>query len=147
MRPPNYAEAQKRGLLATDKEQAIHTFSNGTEGHGWMEDQCCVCAYWPPEGPAGEYCALECAMMLGQVSPELVQLFGFKQRETKYGPRSGWDMSSQTCGFFKEKPDSDDGEWTPPPPPPDPNQLVLLADPTEDAVTIQNAPVQVEVPA
>ena len=138
-RPPNYADALARGLIAKEGD-AIHTFSNGTEGYGWMDCYCYECAYYPPDGPAGEYCALECALLLGEVSPDLARLFGFEQREPKYGPRDGWCMGEQSCRFFKQKEDRGDGEWTPPPPPPDPNQLVLIADPTEDAAVLATSP-------
>lgn len=45
------------------------------------------------------------------------------------------------CTAFIE--DDHDDDWESPAPP-DPNQFVLLADPTEDAATIQSAPVEIE---
>lgn len=144
-RPPSLSQAMERGLI-DGKETGFHCFSNGTEYEGWAANNCHECAYWPPEGPAGEYCALEAAMLMDWVTPELAQLFDFKEIAIPTKDGIGFPTKSD-CRFFKPKEDREDGEWTEPPPPPDPDQFVLLADPTEDAAIIQNAPVPVEVPA
>jgi hypothetical protein len=91
------------------------------------------------DGTAGEYCAFEAASLLGIVSPELATMFGWIQSETQYGPRDGWDAPKR-CAFFLKRQDGDD---SPPPAPPDPAQLVLLADPTEDAAMIRATTVTV----
>lgn len=145
-RPPTLAEASARALLA-DAGQGIHTFSNGTEWECWADPNCLTCWHWNPEC-AGEGCAFEGAALLDMVSPDLARLFGWIQ-DPEYadyvGPsdppgshRHGWD-APQACPFFRDR-TNDDGGDNPPPPDPDPQQLVLLADPTEDLALVQLSP-------
>jgi hypothetical protein len=134
MNPPTLVEAEARGLLV---EKGIHTFSNGTERCGWQECNCFDCWFWPYEGPAGEYCAFEAGIDLGEISPALARMFGWVESE-KY---PGSFEAPRECPFFKQRPEpGDNGEEILPPPPPDPNQLVLIADPNEDASVFANAP-------
>lgn len=147
-RPPTMQEAQERGLVV-DEKHGIHTFSNGTEWEGWAEGMCLSCWYWDPDC-AGGSCAFEGAALLHGVSPELARLFGFEQKNAEYGPRDGWRIAEQDCRFFKQRPEKgDDGETPPPPPDPDPRQIVLFADPSEDAamLTARNAPLEISEPA
>jgi hypothetical protein len=126
--PIDLEEAEKRGLLAPAKH-GIHTFSNSDDYFGWAGNNCHECWFYDHEGPAGEHCAFEGAALIGIVSPELAEMFGWTRHE-KY-PDS-WVRPRQ-CPFFKQRPDDDENGDTPPPPPdPDPHQLVLIADPTED---------------
>jgi hypothetical protein len=128
-KPITIEEAEERKLLALKPRTGIHTFSNGTAGYGWMDCNCFECHYYPMEGPAGELCAFEAAMMAGWVTPELAEMFGWTRSE-KY-PDS-WH-APRLCPFFKQRPDPDDnGDVPPPPPDPDPLQLVLIVDPSED---------------
>lgn len=129
MTPPTMLEADERGLLATRGED-VHTFSNGSEWDGWASANCYACTHWD-EHHAGARCAFEAAAFLHCVSPALATLFGWEQRETQYGPRSGW-RAPESCRFFGPRGDDHDDDETPAPPPPDPRQLVLFADPTED---------------
>ena len=129
-RPLTMADVEsKYPALLAGKDEAIHTFSNGTDGYGWMECNCFDCRFYEHEGNAGEYCAFEAAAMLDMVTPEMARLFGWTQHTTEYGPLSGW-RPPQQCAFFHERPENDDDDSAPPPPP-DPYQLVLIADPTE----------------
>lgn len=125
---PTLNEAEAQGLYAADGK-GIHTFSNGTSWHCWADANCYECKRYS-KYVAGEFCAFEGAALLRGVSPALAEMFGWIQRETKYGPLSGWDAPAR-CRFLLPRNGDDDD--SPPPPPPDPNQLVLIADPTEDA--------------
>lgn len=146
-KPPTMLQAEERGLVGKPftvhaRAQGIHTFSNGSEWDGWASGNCFECWYYDVEC-AGALCAFEAASFLHMVTPDLARLFGWTQRTEEYGPASGWEPP-QTCPFFRARAD-DDGDDNPPPPPPDPAQLVLIADPTEDAALITDAPVLVEV--
>ena len=147
-KPPTMAEAHARGLVAQPftkgaRQGGIHTFSNGTEWDLWAEPNCFSCRYWDKD-TAGALCAFEAAAFLDMVTPELASLFGWIQRETKYGPQSGWD-APESCRFFADREDSD-GNDIPPAPEPDPRQFVLFGDPTEDAAIFAFGPVDVPVP-
>lgn len=120
-------DAEARGLFVMP---GIHTFSNGTEHEIWAERNCYDCRFYDPD--AAGACAFEGAAMIGMVSPALAEMFGWK-RDAEY-PDS-WDAPDQ-CAFYH---DGDDD--TPDAPEPDPSQLVLLADPTEDATAITHAPI------
>lgn len=145
-------EAETRGLL-TDAKHGIHTFSNGTAWDCWASGNCFDCWHWDPD-EAGA-CAFEAAAFLGMVTPDLAQMFGWVQNPEyadyvgKSDPpgshRHGWHAPDQ-CAFFRRRTNDDEGE-NPPPPEPDPCQLVLLADPTEDAARLlaDCEPVSVEV--
>ena len=61
---------------------------------------------------------------------------------TEYAEYPGEYEAPQACRFFREQRDDTDGPQ-PRGDSPDPLQLVLLADPTEDAATITNADVEV----
>jgi hypothetical protein len=144
-RPPTLAEAAMRGLLADDS-MGIHTFSNGTEYEGWADGNCWSCWFWD-EDEAGARCAFEAAAFLDQVSPALAALYGWTERSWAWrwlGKEKGqikvpsYTPPSQ-CPFFRNRTDSD-GDDNAPPPDPDPLQLVLIADPTEDAAMVTNAP-------
>lgn len=145
-RPPDWDDAAGRGLLAKEKED-IHTFSNGTEWECWASGNCFQCLWYDIEKPFGEGCAFESAAFLGQVSPALAILFGWKQNP-KYADyqgtsdavkgRHGW-QKPDTCAFFTPRKDNN-GEDRAIPPEPDPLQLVLIADPTEVIAGIQPAP-------
>ena len=135
-KPPNMDDAVSRHMLA-EYGEGIHTFSNGTDWECWADGNCYQCAYWDAD-TMGAACAFEGAAFLDLVAPELAQLFGWIQRETKYGPRSGWD-APDSCRFFRNR-TNDDGTDYIPPPEPDPRQLVLFADPTEDAALIRETP-------
>lgn len=133
---PTAAEAAKMGLLAPEND-AVHTFSNGTEWECWASGNCFVCRRWD-EDEAGKYCAFEFAALLHHVSPDLARLFGWPydaEAEQKYGIRSAFDAPDE-CRFLLRRDNDEDRE--PPPPPPDPNQLVLIADPTEDAALLRH---------
>lgn len=133
------AAAAKLGLLA-EFEKGIHTFSNGSEWECWSSHNCDRCRHCvtDPDKP-DEACALEFGAMLGQVSPALAQLFGWTESE---GYPGSFDYP-RDCPHLKRKDERDEDEDRPAPPPPDPRQLVLIADPTEDAAVIQNAPIEV----
>ena len=135
--PPTMDEARKRGLLITNGK-AAHTFSHGTEWDLWADRNCYACAHYN-ESKMGA-CALEGAALLHLASPALLELFGWT-RDAQY-PES-FDYP-EVCGFFRQR-DTDEGTQSPPPFV-DPSQMVLLADPTEDAAYITNAPIEVEVP-
>lgn len=137
MKPPNLAECERRGLVARDKHN-VHTFSNGTEWECWASGNCLSCRFYDLGGTAGEHCGFEAASLLHLVSPAMAQLFGWRQNPdyaTYQGPsdpvpgRHGWD-APESCRFFLDRTD-DHGEERPMPVDPDPNQLVLIVDPTE----------------
>lgn len=140
-RPPTLADAAARGLLAEQKDgdistahNGICTFSNGSDWDYWADRNCFDCMFFDLEGDAGEFCAFEAASFLGSVSPALAVLFGWTQEAEYDKPddhRQGW-QKPETCAFFANREQDDDGNDMPPPPPVDPNQLVLIADPTED---------------
>lgn len=127
--PITLPEARKRGLL-TDEKHGIHTFSNGTSWHMWADGNCYECRHYDPD-QAGALCAFEAAAFLHIASPDLARMFGWAQHTEQYGPLSGWRAPEQ-CACFRRR-TNDDGEDNPPAPDPDPCQLVLIADPTEDA--------------
>jgi hypothetical protein len=136
--PPTLAEAQARGLLTAD-DKGIHTFSNSDTWFSFAARNCDECRFWS-EDVAGQWCAFEAAAFLHRVSPDLARLFGWTA-STKYA--DSWDEPEQ-CAFFRRS--DDDGERGPLPDP-DPAQLVLIADPTEDAalLTAVDLPELVEV--
>ena len=141
--PPTFDEASTRGLLEARKGYDIHTFSNGTHWDGWADSNCYDCFFYDMEASGG-MCAFESAAFLGMVSPSLALLFGwtlnpeYADHVNKGDPpdsrRHGWDEPQQ-CAFFRRR-TNDDGEDNSPPPATDPLQLVLIADPSEDAATI-----------
>jgi len=114
-------------MMAANETDAIHTFSNGTEGYGWMDANCHLCALYLDEGPAGEYCTFEEAMILNLVTPQMAAHFGW----TPDPEFPEYWNAPEECPHKKDRPE-DGSDWTPPPEI-DPTQLVLLADPTEDA--------------
>lgn len=147
-RPPSMTEAHERRLVAEEK-QGIHTFSNGTEWECWASGNCLSCRWYELDGQAGEFCAFECASMLDLVSPEMAQLFGWTQNpeyatyQGAHDPipgRHGWE-SPDSCRFFKDRTDDEDGGRSRSPDP-DPLQLVLIADPTEAIAGIAPTPVE-----
>lgn len=138
--PIGIVEAEERGLLVFLPEKGIHTFSNGDHWDSWASGNCFRCRFYAPNC-AGEDCAFEGAALLGSVSPELARMFGWTE-SAKY---PGSFREPEQCPFFKERKDSDDTP-TPPPPDPDPAQFVLIADPTEDAAGIREAPAPIGVP-
>jgi hypothetical protein len=130
------AQAEKRGLIVKD---GIHTFSNGTEWECWASGNCFDC--WHYDAKEMGACAFEGAALMSAVSPDLARFFGWTQDakwDTPDDHRHGWDSPDQ-CACFRERTD-DDGNDNPPPPEPDPTQLVLLADPTEDAALARLMP-------
>lgn len=131
------AAAGKLGLIA-EFEKGIHTFSNGSEWDCWSAHNCDRCRHLitDPDKP-DEACALECSAMLQQVSPDLARWFGWTESE---GYPGSFDYP-RDCPHLKRKDDHDGDSETAPPPFTDPAQLVLIADPTEDAAIIQNAPI------
>jgi hypothetical protein len=133
------AAAAKLGLLAPF-ETGIHSFSNGSEWDCWADRNCYRCTHYlvDPNRP-DDSCALEGAAMFRRLSPALARWFGW----TESPDYPGSFHYPRECPLRKSPDDNDD---RPAPPPPDPAQLVLLADPTEDAALIQNAPV-VELPS
>lgn len=148
-RPITLHDAEVRGLLRADGA-GIYTFSNGTEWEIWAEGNCFECMYWDYDGPAGKYCAFEAASMLHIATPELAEMFGWLQNPKYANYRAPHDKGERCCGWaspdqcacFKQRERDDDGNDLPPPPPPDPLQLVLIADPTEDAAALIDAPVE-----
>ncbi len=139
--PPTLDEAQERGLL-TDDSQGIHTFSNGDQWDSWSAPNCERCKFFDP-AVAGKFRAFEAAAFMHCASPELARLFGWVQDVKWDEPndhRHGWD-APESCSFFCDRKDDNDDD-RPPVPDPDPNQLVLLADPTEDAAAIVNARIE-----
>jgi hypothetical protein len=138
-KPPTFDEAEKRGLLAAH-DKGIHTFSNGTDWECWASGNCYNdCRYLDPD-TAGALCAWEAAAMMKMVTPELSALFGIERITIPTSDGIGIPALSD-CRFFAPKHD-DNGDEIPIPPDPDPNQLVLFADPTEDAALF-NPPVLV----
>lgn len=127
-RPPTLEEAAGRGLLA-EHGKGVHTFSNGSEWDSWASPNCHACKYWNKD-VAGDDCAFEAAAFLQIASPELARMFGWLE-EADYGWRA-----PQQCSYFAAKSDGDDDD-RPAPPPVDPTQLVLIADPSEDASLIR----------
>lgn len=134
-RPLTLDEATARRLTVLPPEKGIYTFSNGTAWDCWASGNCYDCWYYADV--AGEGCAFEGAALMGVVSPDLARLFGWTQN-AKYDKaddhRHGWHAPDR-CPFFRARL-NDDGEDNPPPPDPDPLQLVLLADPSEDAALV-----------
>lgn len=141
-RPPTMDEAEKRGLLELDRAKAAHTFSNGEEGYGWMDNNCHGCAFFDKECMGG-LCAFEGAAQMHCASADLLRLFGWTE-STEY---PGSFHAPETCAFFREREKGDNGEDIPLPPPPDPTQLILIADPTEDLAQFPDrlAPVEAAV--
>lgn len=137
-KPITLDEARQRGLLVAG--EGVHTFSNGTDWECWASANCWECSHY--DWDAVGACALEGASQLGIASGALVQLFGWRQHETY---RDSW-IKPDVCRFFHQRRDGENGQPVPPPFV-DPAQLVLLADPTEDAAMIQQAPVLKEVTA
>lgn len=136
MKPPTLEEATGRGLIVKD---GICTFSNGTAWDCWADGNCYECRHYDIDGTAGEMCAFEGAALLGMVSPDLARMFGWTE-DAEY---PGEFDEPETCRFFRQRRDENDDTPEPPEDSPDPAQLVLLADPTEDAMHIVNAPVPV----
>lgn len=136
--PPTLEKATR--MLAKPGED-IHTFCNGSHWEGWASHNCFECR-WYDWDAAGASCAFEGAALLGVVSPELAEMFGWVQKATQYGPRDGWEEPEQ-CAFFREKPDSDEDDRERPTEP-DPDQIVLIADPTEDIARVADAPIPAE---
>lgn len=111
--------------------------SSGTEGEGFTCNWCDRCLHDRAVRVHQDY-ANGCDILARALMFEIEEP-GYPAEWQRYtdGPREAF------CTAFKQDDHGDD--WTPPPPP-DPAQLVLIADPTEDAATIQNAPVEVEAP-
>jgi hypothetical protein len=126
-KPPTVAEASEQGLLADGA--GITTFSNGSEWESWAAHNCETCRHYGRESSGA--CAFESAAFFGAVSPALAVLFGW----TEHPKYPGSYQAPETCAFHRE----DDDDDRPPAEPTDPRQLVLLADPTEDAAIITNA--------
>jgi hypothetical protein len=128
-KPPTIVEAERRGLLVK-YPSGVHTFSNGDEWRSWADVNCDRCRFYDADR-AGASCAFEAAAFLHTASPELARLFGWSE-DAEY---PGEFDAPESCAFFREKQD-DDGNDIPVPPDPDPAQLVLIADPTEDAARL-----------
>lgn len=128
-KPLTVAEAKAQNLLA---EKGIYTFSNGSEWEGWAEGNCMECRWY--DWDAMGACAFEASVMFRAVSPALAVLFGWTERE--HSP--GWYDAPEQCAFFAQQ-RGDDDDTPPNTTPADPRQLVLLADPTEDAAIITHA--------
>ncbi|MDP9203473.1 MAG: hypothetical protein M3P26_16320 [Gemmatimonadota bacterium] len=138
-KPISLDDAANRGLLV---KPGIHTFSNGSEWDSWSSGNCLECRFFDPD-TMGELCAFEGASFMHMVTPELATMFGWVQDPKWDKPddhRSGWDAPEE-CPFFSDRND-EHGE---PPPDPDPQQLVLIADPTEDIALPAVPPERVEV--
>ena len=120
--------------LVTEPRKGVHTFSNGSEWDSWSTNNCSRCKFYDRD-MMGAQCAFEGAAFMHIASPDLVRMFGW----TEDAEFPGHFNRPETCSFFKDKDDRD--EDRPPAPPVDPRQLVLIADPTEDAAIITAAPV------
>jgi hypothetical protein len=137
MKPIGLDDAYERGLV-TELGKGVLTFSNGSEWDSWSTKNCARCKFFDP-GAMGALCAFEAAAFMHIASPELVRMFGWIEDAEHPGEFD----KPETCAFFKDKDDRD--EDRPSSPPTDPRQLVLIADPTEDAALITGAPLLVEV--
>jgi len=133
-KPITIEDAEERGLLAFKPAKGIATFSNSDHWDSWASVNCFVCRFYDPN-KAGALCAFEGAALIGLVSPDLARMFGWIENE-KY---PGEFDEPQECAFLKRRDDHDDDHPRPPAPDLDPLQLVLIADPTEDASVITQA--------
>lgn len=128
-KPITLVEARRQQLLAKHHTLGVYTFSNGDEWRSWADQNCYECAHYDPD--VAGLCAFEPAAFMHIVTPDLARLFGWLQDAQYDEPddhRHGW-KAPQTCPFLKRRNDDD----RPPAPDPDPLQLVLIADPREDA--------------
>lgn len=141
--PPTVKQGYARKLIA---EPGIHTFPNGSSWEDWADANCYRCRHWNDDGVGR--CAFEYAAFVGQASPALAQLFGWTQ-DPKWDRADdhtiGWS-APDSCAFFLNR-DERGGDRPRRTKPQNPRQLVLIADPTEDAAILTNAPVPVEVMA
>ena len=129
MNPPTLDEARTRSLIA---EKGIHTFSNGSEWECWADNNCFECRSYDMDQIG--LCAFVDAALMHGVSPALALLFGWTQHADYpecYEP-------PKACRFFAHEDSDNDGPRRSQTPPVDPRQLVLLADPTEDAAMIDD---------
>ncbi len=133
MKPPTLDEAMARGLIV---EKGIHTFSNGSEWECWAGSNCDACRHYDMERIGR--CAFEGAALMHSVSPALALLFGWSQH-TEY-PECY--EPPQSCRFFADGDSDEDGPRRRATPV-DPRQLVLLADPSEDAAMIDDASITI----
>lgn len=120
----------------------VRPFSNGSEADCWEARNCDRCAlngYRRGKEP----CELEEAISMGRITgtiPSVIAAeYGAEIRVGKYG--GFCDLPAQ-CPKFIERNDDDDRDDNPEPPQPrpvvhDPRQLVLIADPTEDAARLK----------
>ena len=138
--PPTLVDAAD--ILAASGK-GVGTFSNGADWEYWADRNCHECRFYKADGKAGELCAFEAAAFIGIVSPELAKLFGWLKDE-KWPDPDGWGPPEQ-CAFFRNREDKDEEGEASPAPFVDPAQLVLLADPSEDASMLANAPTTDEV--
>ena len=126
MNPPTFDEATARGLIV---EKGIDTFSNGSEWECWADSNCLACQHYDMERIG--LCAFEGAALMQSVSPALALLFGW----TEHAEYLGSYQPPQSCRFFADGDSDEDGPRRRATPI-DPRQLVLLADPNEDAAMI-----------
>jgi hypothetical protein len=140
MKPPTLAEAEDRGLLASP---GVSTFSNGSAWHSWADrpGACFTCRFYDAN-ELGAACAFEGAAFLHMCSAELRAMFGWLKH-----PEHGYHVPPQQCPFWRSRTSDGDTDDRPPPPEPDPHQLVLIADPTEDAALLVATPEPVLVGA
>jgi len=134
-------------LLAKSPSEGLHTFSNATEGLGWMEHNCFRCWHYEHEEPAGELCTFEMAAMVSLVSAPMMRHFGWVEDAEYPDCYEPPDTCAQLSPRPERNDDDNDGPAPERPTPPDPRQLVLIADPTEDAAQIVHAPEPVGVSA
>jgi hypothetical protein len=104
--------------------------SNGTEGEGFICHWCMRCLHDRAVRISEDY-ANGCVIL----ASSLAFAIGDPNYPTEWVQDE--DGNNPRCKAFIEDTHGDDWE---PPPPPDPSQLVLIADPTEDAQVFNDAP-------
>lgn len=112
------------------KELKLYRPSNGDEGDWFTEAHCARCVHDQAfrERREGYGCDILVRTMFLDVGDE------------NYPREWCYDAEGHpTCTKFKQKPENDGDDDAPPPIPADPLQLVLLADPTEDAAIFAEA--------
>ena len=128
----------------TDELRFARPFSNGEEYRNWTARNCDRCAlngYRFGIAPCEFEENLSIGTITGKVSVDIATHYGATEDED--GP--DYIKMPTQCGKFRFTSD-DDTQPPPAPPEPDPRHLVLLADPTEDAATIQTATPPREAP-
>ncbi len=123
--------------MPEEKDWRPYRPSSGDEGDGFMAQWCdrCIKDRAARQGDYANGCQiLARSLAFGLKDPE----YPTEWREPVWHGRPGYAPWKPECTAFV--PDSDPDSDDPPPAPPDPEQIILIADPTEDIANIHPAP-------